>query len=161
MTTLWMIEDLEPWPDEPKVGQVCEPTTYWVTPEMMDLPAELVCTIPARVEAIETGDRVERMAHLHDVFTTMLPAGLDATSDTMLTGCLMWDRYLWTDFRTQPAGRVLVTERVPLIQRSTRSTVEQPGWYTSSYEGPRIMHRASTIPEGHDVVAYALSVRLL
>lgn len=63
-TTLWMIEDLEPWPDEPEVGQVCEPATQWITPDTMDLPGELVRTIAARVEELETDAGVERRAHL-------------------------------------------------------------------------------------------------
>ncbi|MGV9748305.1 hypothetical protein ACWDTG_25875 [Rhodococcus zopfii] len=96
VTTLWMIEDLEPWPDEPDVGQVCEPATQWIAPDTMDLPTELVRTISAQVEEIETDAGVERRAHLDHGFSTMLPPGLDITGNTTLTGCLFWDRYLWT-----------------------------------------------------------------
>ncbi|MEV8194076.1 hypothetical protein AB0P13_18360 [Rhodococcus pyridinivorans] len=49
MTTLWMIEDLEPWPDPPAPGQVCEPTTSWITPGASDCIRELARHVPARV----------------------------------------------------------------------------------------------------------------
>ncbi|WP_138996037.1 hypothetical protein [Rhodococcus zopfii] len=157
-TTLWMIEDLEPWPDEPDVGQVCEPATQWITPDMMDLPTELVRTISARVEEIETDAGVERRAHLGHGFSTMLPPGLDIAGDTTLTGCLLWDRYLWTSYRTQPAGRALVTDRRPVIQRAVGTPTEYAGLYRVEYQGPRIVHRDGPIPDGYSVVAYALAV---
>ncbi|WP_241011279.1 hypothetical protein [Rhodococcus sp. PSBB049] len=134
-TTLWMIEDLEPWLDEPEVGQVCEPATQWITPDTMDLPAELVRTIAARVEELETDAGVERRAHLGHGFSTMLPSGLDVTGDTTVTGCLFWDRYLWTSYRTQPAGRVLVTDRRPVIQRAVGTPTELRAGTASNTRG--------------------------
>lgn len=160
MTALWMIEDLEWWPDTPEVGQMCEPTTYWATPEMMDMPEVLMCTIAARVEESEFDGRVEAIAHLGQGFTTMLPRDLALTGAVTLTGWLVWDRYLWTDYRTKPTGRVLVTERIPVIQRVVAPATERSGWYTVAYEGPKTLHRSSTIPNDHRIVAYALSVTL-
>ncbi|MFE2123535.1 hypothetical protein ACFW9U_23110 [Rhodococcus aetherivorans] len=159
-TTLWMIEDLEPWPNEPEVGQVCDPAIQWITPHMMDLPGELVRTSAARVEELETGNGVERRAHLGHGFSTMLPSGLDVTGDTTLTGCLLWDRYLWTSYRTQPAGRAPVTGRRPVIQRAVGTPIEYAGWYSVGYQGPRTVHRDGPIPDGYSVVAYALAVTL-
>ncbi|MFZ3391708.1 hypothetical protein TVH25_00405 [Rhodococcus sp. 7Tela_A2] len=155
-TTLWMIEDLEPWPDEPGVGQVCAPATRWITPDMVNLPVELVCSISARVEEIETDAGVERRAHLGHGFSTMLPPGLDLTGDTTLTGCLIWDRYLWMDYRAQPAGRALVTDRRPVIQRAVRTPTEYVSWHSVEYQGPRTVHRDGPIPDDYSVVAYGL-----
>ncbi|MDH6281760.1 hypothetical protein [Prescottella agglutinans] len=160
-TRLWMIEDLEPWPDAPAVGQVCEPTTYWASPDTMELPAELMCTIPARIERIESGDHAERIADLGHGFTTMLPPDVVVTDgEENLTGFLVWDRYLWLDYRNQPTGQALVTERVPLIQRAETTVPAHPGVHSVAYLGPKTMCRG-IIPDGFHVVAYALSVTLL
>ncbi|UTM35386.1 hypothetical protein MX572_12335 [Rhodococcus pyridinivorans] len=94
MTTLWMIEDLEPWPDPPAPGQVCEPTTSWITPGASDCIRELARHVPARVEQVTVDDRVELLAHLGHGFTTVLPPQLDTLGDVVLTGHLVWDRYL-------------------------------------------------------------------
>lgn len=160
MTMLWMIEDLEPWQDEPAVGDVCEPTTYWATAGAMDLPDDLMREVSARVETVTIDGRLEQIAHLGDGFTTMLPHHLPVTGEVTLKGCLVWDRYLWTDYLTQPTGRALVTDRVPLIQRAVRTPTEYPGWYGVTYEGQKKLHRGSTVPEKCDIVAYALSVTL-
>ena len=160
MTTLWMIEDLEPFPDAPKVGQVCEPTTYWGTPAAINLPAALTSTITARVEETTIDGRTESIAHLGDGFTTMLRPGFGRTGDVKFTGCLIWDRYLWLDYRTVPTGRALVTERALVIQRAIHTPTSYPGWYSVAHEGPKILHRG-TVPDGHDIVAYALAVTLL
>ncbi|HEY5852871.1 MAG TPA: hypothetical protein VIW24_02170 [Aldersonia sp.] len=84
---LWMIEDLEPFPDAPTVGEVCEPQTYWATPEMLGVPRELVCEVAARVEEVTTVGGVELVAHLGHGFTTMVPRRIDAIGVTTLTGC--------------------------------------------------------------------------
>lgn len=116
MTMLWMIEDLEGWPDDPSAGQVCEPTTYWATPATMDLPAELVCEVAARVEEVTVDDRRERVAHLGAGFTTIVPDGVVAAGETTLTGCLVWDRYMWMEVRTVPSGHLRVAERASLLR---------------------------------------------
>ncbi len=157
-----MIEDLEPWPDAPEVGQVCEPTTYWAASGRMELPTELMCTIPARIERIVSGDHPERTADLGHGFTTMLPRDLAvADSAQNLTGCLVWDRYLWLDYRTEPTGRVLVTERVPVIQRAETAPTAYPDQHSVVYVGPKTLCRGGIVPENFHVVAHALSVTLL
>jgi hypothetical protein len=160
MTTLWMIEDLEFWSDEPAPGQTCEPTTYWAGPGMTECVAELVHEVHARVEEITVDGRVEQLAHLGHGFTTMLPDHLDTVGDATLTGHLVWDRYLWTVYRTQPAGRALVTERHPVIQRAVGTPTEHAGWYSVEYQGPRTVHRHGPVPDGYSIVAYALSMTL-
>lgn len=158
VTTLWMIEDLEPWPDQPTPGQVCRPTTYWTTPGATDCIRELVRDIPARVEQITVDDRVELLAHLGHGVTTVLPPQLDTLGDVVLRGHLVWDRYLWMVYRTRPEGRVLVAERHPVIQRTRRIPTEDAGWYGVEYEGARAVHRYGPIPDGYSIVAYALLV---
>ncbi|MBB3037004.1 hypothetical protein [Hoyosella altamirensis] len=102
---LWMIEDLEPFPDAPQVGEVCEPSTYWATPEMRSVPRELTCEVAAQVEEVTIHGRTERVAHLGNGFTTMIPDGIDAVGETTLRGFLVWDRYLWsTTTRSPQAG---------------------------------------------------------
>ncbi|ETT25789.1 hypothetical protein QM787_22190 [Rhodococcus ruber] len=160
MTTLWMIEDLEFWPDEPAPGQVCEPTTYWAGPGMPECVPELVHEVSARVEQITVAGRVEQLAHLGHGFTTMLRDHLDTVGDVTLTGHLVWDRYLWTDYRTRPTGRALVTARRPVIQRAVGTPTEYAGWYSVEYQGPRTVHRDGPVPDGYSIVAYALSVTL-
>lgn len=59
-----MLEDLEPWPDLPGPGEVCAPTTYWASPDDMDLPVEVCAEIDARIEAVTVDGRAERIAHL-------------------------------------------------------------------------------------------------
>ena len=110
MSTLWMLEDMEPWPDEPGVGAVCAPTTFWASPDRMDLPDEVCSEVPARVEVVTTDGRTEWVAHLGNGFTTMM-AGGGLVGDVVLYGCLVWDRYLWLNFRAKPKGSVRVLER--------------------------------------------------
>ncbi|OBA35469.1 hypothetical protein ACRAJ3_07475 [Rhodococcus pyridinivorans] len=160
MTTLWMIEDLEPWPDPPAPGQVCEPTTSWITPGASDCIRELARHVPARVEQVTVDDRVELLAHLGHGFTTVLPPQLDTLGDVVLTGHLVWDRYLWMLYRIRPHGRARVAERHPVIQRTRRIPTADAGWYGVEYEGPRTVHRFGPIPDGYSIVAYALLVTL-
>lgn len=141
---------------------MCEPTTYWAVPGTTELPAELMSTVPARIERVESGDHTERIADLGHGFTTMVPRDLVVTdSDANLTGCLVWDRYLWLDYRTQPTGQALVTERVPVIQRAEATATAYPGLHSVVYVGPKTLCRGGIVPDDFHVVAYALSVTLL
>ncbi|WP_278312454.1 hypothetical protein [Lolliginicoccus levis] len=158
---LWMIEDLEPFPDAPRVGEVCEPSTYWASPGMVEVPDEMICEVTASVEEVTVHGRRERVAHLGEGFTTEIPDGIEALGETTLTGCLVWDRYLWLDYRTQPAGRVLVTERASLYRRAVRVPTGDLGWYSVHHVGPARRLRGERLPESHDVVAHALLVALV
>ena len=125
-----MLEDMEPWPDEPAVGAVFTPTTYWASPDRMDLPAEVCTDVPARVEAVDIDGRTEWIAHLGDGFTTMMSDG-SIVGDVMLHGCLVWDRYLWLDFRTRPRGSACVLDRPGfLAQHEERSPTPHPGMFS-------------------------------
>ncbi|AEF40766.1 hypothetical protein AS9A_2319 [Hoyosella subflava DQS3-9A1] len=153
-----MIEDLEPFPDAPQVGEVSEPSTYWATPEMLEVPHELICEVSAQVEEVTIHGRTERVAHLGNGFTTMIPEGIDAMGETTLRGFLVWDRYLWIDYHTKPAGRVLVIERASLCRRANRTSTKHFGWYNVNHVGPARLHRGESVPVNHDVVSYALRV---
>lgn len=161
MTTLWMIEDLEPFPDTPAVGELCEPTTYWSTPDAMELPADVVRDVEATVDEVTIDGRTERVARFESGFTTMIPDYIDVIGEATLAGCLVWDRYLWTNYHTKPVGQVLVTERVSMLRRTARTPSKHPGWYTVEHVGPVTLHRGDTVPEGFDIVSYALSVTLV
>lgn len=110
MPTLWMLEDTEPWPDEPAVGEVCRPTTFWASPERMDLPAEVCTDVPARIEGVTVDGRTERVAHLGDGLTTVVNDD-EPLGDVMLHGALLWDRYLWSVSRMATQGSVRVLDR--------------------------------------------------
>ncbi|WP_241665953.1 hypothetical protein [Prescottella subtropica] len=96
-----------------------------------------------------------------DGFTVLVPDDVGAVGATTLTGCLMWDRYLWSNYYTQPTGRVQLIERVPLIQHVVHTPTDYPNWYNVTYDGPRTLYRGCAIPDDHHVVAYALRVRIL
>ncbi|MGB3770464.1 MAG: hypothetical protein WBA00_04920 [Rhodococcus sp. (in: high G+C Gram-positive bacteria)] len=161
MTTIWMIEDLEPFADMPRPGELCRPTTYWATTEYRDIPAEMVYEVAARIEEVPVDGRVERRAHLGSGVTTMVPDGTHLSGNGTLRGCLVWDRYLWLDYRTVPVGELLVNERRYLTRRRAGPLPEKDGWYAVDYEGP--MYLCSDLaeqPRDRDVVSYALSVSL-
>ncbi|WP_246442256.1 hypothetical protein [Rhodococcus triatomae] len=164
-TTIWMLEDLEPFPDDPAVGDRCEPTTYWAAPDMLGLPAELWCRVEARIEEVHVDGHRERVAHLGEGFTTMLPDAVEAFPDTAgrtsLTGCLVRDRHLWADYRTRPTGSGRVLERNWLIQHAIRDPTRSPGWFSVSHDGPLRVHHGGSLPPNHAVVWSALSLELI
>ncbi|MCW2298457.1 hypothetical protein [Rhodococcus erythropolis] len=80
MAQLWMLEDLEPWRDTPMPGDTCEPTTYWASPEMLDLPAEVCCEIDARIATVTLDGRTEHIAHLGHGFTTLTATMSEASA---------------------------------------------------------------------------------
>ncbi|MFM1723079.1 hypothetical protein ABEU20_001640 [Rhodococcus sp. PAM 2766] len=126
----------------------------------MELPAEMVSDVNAIVDEVTIDGRTERIAHLGRGFTTMVPDYIDVTGQTPLTGCLVWDRNLWLNFRTEPSGQVLVTERASLLRRAARTPTTYPGVYSVDHQGPSILHRGGTVPAGFGVVARALSALL-
>ncbi|CCQ14314.1 putative uncharacterized protein [Rhodococcus sp. AW25M09] len=146
MSQLWMLEDMEPWPDEPAVGAVFTPTTSWASPDTMDLPAEVCSDVPARVEAVTTGGRTEWVAHLGDGFTTMMSDG-SVVGDVMLHGCLMWDRYLWMDFRTRPQGSLRVLDRPGVLaQHQVLTPTRHPGAFSVTYDGAMDYYQWGSMP---------------
>ncbi|KQU54058.1 hypothetical protein ASG84_23825 [Rhodococcus sp. Leaf278] len=151
MSQLWMLEDMEPWPDEPGVGAVCSPTTYWASPDRMDLPAEVCSDVPARVEAVTVDGRTEWIAHLGDGFTTMMADG-GLVGDVILHGCLVWDRYLWLDFRSKPRGSLRVVDRTGvLVQRRQLIPTRHPGAFSVTYSGVLEYHQRDSVPAGFGV----------
>ncbi|MEH6796869.1 MAG: hypothetical protein V7694_22330 [Rhodococcus sp. (in: high G+C Gram-positive bacteria)] len=151
MPTLWMLEDLEPFPDEPVVGAVFTPTTYWASPEQMQLPAEVCTEVPARVEAVDIDGRTERIAHLGNGFTTMMGDG-SVVGDVILHGCLVWDRYLWIDFWARPRGSLRLLDRAGfLVQRQKWNATRHPGAFSVTYEGGLEYHQRGSTPEGFGV----------
>lgn len=161
MTDLWMLEDLEPWPHAPDSGSMCAPTTFWATREMMELPPDVCCTISARVEAVDVDGRVERIADLGNGFTTMIGIGDGETGDVTLSGCLVWDQYLWIDYRTQPTGSVRITRRGHLVQRRVLSETRYDGWFSVSYVGPVEYRDAGHVEKGYDIRWNALTVEFV
>ncbi|WP_235900394.1 hypothetical protein [Lolliginicoccus suaedae] len=158
---MWMIEDLEPFPDAPCVGEVCEPSTYWATPGILEVPDEMICEITAFVEEVTVRGQTERVAHLGEGFTTMVPESLNAIGETTLAGCLVWDRYLWLDYRTQPTGRVRVAERASLCRRAVRAPTGPPGWHSVRHVGPARRLRGARVSDDYEVVSHALLVSLV
>ncbi|MCZ4517111.1 hypothetical protein O4220_01190 [Rhodococcus ruber] len=151
MSQLWMLEDMEPWPDEPAVGAVFTPTTYWASPEQMELPAKVCTEVPARVEAVDIDGRTEWVAHVDDGFTTMMGDGA-VVGDVTLHGCLMWDRYLWLDFRSKPRGSLRVLDRAGLLaQRRQLIPTRHLGAFSVTYSGALEYHQRGSIPEGFGV----------
>ena len=157
---LWMLEDLEPWPDAPESGGICSPTTLWITPDTMELPDEVCVTITARVEALVVGGRVERVAHIGHGVTTIVGSGDGDTGDVELTGCLLWDHYLWMDFHTEPTGQLRMTRRGSLIQRAISHPTRNPHWFSVTYEGPIEYWAAPRVKPGYDIRWRASTVSL-
>ncbi|WP_230596511.1 MULTISPECIES: hypothetical protein [Nocardiaceae] len=126
---------MEPRPDEPAVGTVFTPTTLCASSDRMDLPVEVCSEVPARIEAVTTDGRTEWVAHLGDGFTTMMGDG-SMVGDVMLHGCLVWDRYLWLDFRTSPQGSLRILDRPGVI-------AQREDWIATQHSGV-----FSVIPSG-------------
>lgn len=146
-----MLQDMEPWPDEPAVGAVFSPTTYWASPEQMELPAEVCSDVFARVEAVTTDGRTEWVAHLGNGFTTMMSDG-SVVGDVMLHGCLVWDRYLWLDFRTRPQGSLRLLDRSGVLaQRENWVATQHPGVFSVTPYGAMEYHRSGSMPEGFGI----------
>lgn len=151
MPQLWMLEDMEPWPDEPAVGAVFSPTTYWASPEQMELPPQVCAEVPARVEAVHIDGRTERIAHLGDGFTTMM-GDEDPIGDVLLHGCLVWDRYLWLDHKTRPRGNLRVVDRAGfLAQREAWIATRHPGVFSVAPYGALEYYQRGSLPEGFGV----------
>ncbi|AZG47212.1 hypothetical protein [Gordonia insulae] len=155
-----MLEDLEPWPDHPESGETCAPTTFWASPDTMELPATVCTTLTVRVEARRIGGRIERIAHLGDGFTTVVGAGDGETGEVTLTGCLVWDRYLWIDYRTIPEGSVRITRRGHLVQREVLTPTRHEGWFSVDYSGPVEYRPAGQVERGFGIRWNALTVEL-
>lgn len=163
MTDLWLLEDLEPFPDRPDEGDVFTPTTYWVDAadriiDRQPLPTSVCSRIPATVRRIDTGDRVEWVADLGGGFTTLLH-GDHTAGDTVLHGCLMWDRYLWLDFRTEPTGHLTLLARAGHVtqHRQLVKTVH-PGWFDIRYDGPLSYFTFGNVPHDHETRFNVLKV---
>ena len=155
MSQLWLLEDLEPFPDSPEPGDVFAPTTYWVDAatgiiEHQPVPVSVCSYVPATVRRSDgSGDQIEWVAELGGGFTTLL-RGDHTPGRTLLHGCLMWDRYLWLDYRTSPSGHLRLLDRAGhLTQRRHLTPTLHPGWFDVRYVGPP--HHAPTgdIPDEH------------
>ena len=144
-----MLDDEEWWPDDPRPGALCFPTTYWADESEMGLPGEVVSEVAVSIAAVEVDGGVERIAHLGDGFTTLLGAGVGPVGDATLTGCLVWDRYLWTGFRTPPTGRVRVLDFAGfVVQQVTRHATAHPGWSSPEPHGPLQYRSAGNVESG-------------
>jgi hypothetical protein len=159
---MWMLEYLEPWPDAPRPGDVCEPTTFWASHEDMDLPAEVCTVTEAFVETVTSDGTSERIAHLGRGFTTVLSGNADITGHLTLRGCLVWDRYLWTDYHTRPKGRLRVLDRAGhLVQHENLKTTKHAGVLAVSSDGPLKFLPGNQVEPGFGVRWNALSVELV
>ncbi|MBY6540364.1 hypothetical protein HQ325_16945 [Rhodococcus sp. BP-349] len=152
MTTVFMLDDEEWWPDDPEPGALCSPTTYWADASEIGLPREVVSEVAASIVTVRVERGIERVAHLGDGFTTMLSAGDTPVGEAVLTGALVWDRYLWTDFRTPTTGRVRVLNFVGyVVQQVTRHPTVHSGWRVPEPHGPLEYLPAGTIESGVSV----------
>lgn len=162
MTTLWMLEDLEWWSNAPGPGDICTPTTYWATPSAMELPPEVVTETPAVIERVFINGFTERIAHIGHGFTTMLGSGDGPTGDTTLTGCLVWDHYLWAEYRTTPTGRLrIVEQRGGVVQRVTRHETIHPGVFSIHPDGPVKYQLGDKAEDDHEFCWRASVVELV
>lgn len=163
MTTLWLLEDLEPFPDRPEPGDTFAPTTYWVdaTAGIIDrqpVPAEVCSRVPATIRRTDHGERIEWVADLDGGFTTLLH-GDHTAGETVLHGCLMWDRYLWLDFRTEPTGHLRLLARAGHVTQHRHLTpTRHPRWFDVRYDKPPTYSPASNVPGGHEIRFNALEV---
>ncbi|MGZ8179539.1 hypothetical protein ACXVUM_16545 [Williamsia sp. SKLECPSW1] len=167
MSKLWLLEDLEPFPDRPDPGEVFAPTTYWVdaTADIIDrqpVPAAVCSHIPATIRPVEVGsDQLEWVADLGGGFTTLLH-GDHIAGDTVLCGCLMWDRYLWVDFRTQPTGHLRLLDRAGHVtQHRHLSPTTHLGWFDVHYDGPPTYASTGDVPSEYEIRLNALEVAVL
>ena len=127
-------------------GHGVSPTTYWACSEQMDLPAEVCTEVPARVEAVDIDGRTEWVAHLGNGFTTMMGDG-SMVGDVMLHGCLVWDRYLWLDFKTRPQGTARVLERPGVLaQHEERTPTPHPGMFSVTPYGRMEYREHGSLP---------------
>lgn len=163
MTQLWLLEDLEPFPDRPEPGELFTPTTFWVDTRtaILDnqlLPAAVCSHVPAVISRASDNGHVEWVADLGDGFTTMLP-GDHTAGEALLHGCLMWDRYLWLTYRTESTGQLRLVDRAGhIIQRRHLTPTPLPGWFDIHYSGPPLYTPAGDIPAEHDIRFNALTV---
>lgn len=163
MTELWLLEDLEPFPDMPSVGDDFAPTTFWLdagsTIYERRVPSEICTRVAARIEPRTYGDRTEWVAHIGSEFETVLP-GDHKPGTAELHGCLFWDRYLQLDHRTVPAGSMrLISRSDCLVQRRRLTPTQYPGVYAPVYSGPLRLVDGSAVPDDHDIWLHALRVR--
>lgn len=88
--------------------------------------------------------------------------GSDAiTGDTTLRGCLIWDRYLWLDFRTHPEGSLRVTDRPGhLVQHENLTATKHSGVFGVSHDGPTRFAATSMVPSGFGVLWNVLTVEI-
>jgi hypothetical protein len=162
MTTLFMLDDVERWPDDPTPGVLCSPTTYWLDDAKMGLPREVVSEVVASIIPVQVDGGVERVAHIGDEFTTLLGTGEAPVGEAVLTGCLVWDRYLWTTYRTPPSGQVRVLNFAGcVVQRVTRHPTAHPGWFTPEPYGPLDYRPAGHLDPGTMVKWRVWRVRIL
>lgn len=160
-TTLWLLEDREPFDDAPAVGEVFAPATRWIDAHQETIPPEICSDVLARVEAHDTGGRVEWVAHLPGGFATILSGDRHAPGDHVLHGCLLWDRYLWIDVATAPVGDLRLVERAGLIvQRTHLAASRHPGVYTPHQYGPMLFTSASTVTDDYWIHYSALRVHV-
>ncbi len=126
-----------------------EPTTFWAFPDVMELPPEVCTEIPARIEEVSVGGRTERIAHLGHGFTTIVVVDHDdLVGDVTLRGCLVWDRYLWMEYRTRLQGRLrLVERRGHLAVREDLAPTAHAGMFSVTPSGPVTYFRSGEIPE--------------
>lgn len=162
MTELWLLEDLEPFPDRPVVGDDFAPTTFWLDAESeiyeSPIPAEICTRVTARVDARRDGDHIEWVADLGG-FQTMLP-GAHEPGVVELHGCLFWDRYLFLNYRPEPTGSVrLVSRSDCLVQRRRLIPTRHPGWFTPEYSGSLRLVDGSAVPDDHGLRLRALQVQ--
>lgn len=160
-TTLWLLEDREPFGDAPAVGEVFTPTTRWVDAHQESIPPELCSDMPARIKAHDIGGRMEWVAHLTGGFTTLLSGDRHSEGDHVLHGCLLWDRYLWIDVATTPVGALRLVERAGLVfQRTQLVASRHPGVYTPHHDGPMLYTSASTVTRDYWIHYSALRVQV-
>ncbi|MFD5807159.1 hypothetical protein [Rhodococcus sp. 11-3] len=134
---IWMLVDLEPSYERLHVGDTIEGTTEWCLPHM--LPPELISrNLPAHVERVpaSTPGGFDRVAHLGDGVSALLPPGYPEDGRDTVSGCLLYDRYLGVFHRTVPTARGRIVRRGWITQLANRTPTRYPGWYSVHPSGP-------------------------
>lgn len=117
----------------------------------------------AYVGTVTVAGHAERIAHLGKGFTTVLSGNAGATGHVTLRGCLIWDRYLWTEYQAQPKRFLRLMERVGhLVQHEAFNATKHAGVFAVSSESPmKLLRRNHVRARGFVIHWNVLTVELV
>ena len=137
---MWMLVDLKPGFEPLNLGDVIEGTTTWWEPET--LPKELVSwDVPVTIEraAANKDGTHDWAARISENVSALLPNWAGGEGPATISGCLVYDRYLWLFHPTVPTARGQIIRRGKIAQNAHhRPRPSAPGWYSTTLWGPSI-----------------------